>query len=170
MHHVYLNFALGFSSALTSPCQSGSECWQCLDDIQSCGIGDAAACAAEDGTYVSTGSTAELFDDTFKKGAHYVDVSGVPVWEVHDNSEVVQGSVKGRAVTKVARKRESWDGGFGSVDSVLYLAYEAKGAPCLTTLTCCHLCSFSHARTVIYLAPLVYASIMPVLIPSRGLA
>ena len=52
--------------------------------------------AAEDGTYASTGSTAELFDGTFKKGAHYVDVTGVPVWEVHDNSGVVQGSVKGR--------------------------------------------------------------------------
>ena len=101
-----------------------------------------AACAADDGTYVSTGSTAELFDDTFKKGAHYVDVSGVPVWEVHDNSEVVQGSVKGRAVTKVARKREAWDGGFGSVDSVLYVAYEAKGGSGLTMPSCCVLCHY----------------------------
>ena len=77
-----------------------------------------------------------------------MDVSGVPVWEVHDNSEVVQGSVKGRAVTKVARKRESWDGGFGSVDSVLYLAYEAKGGPCLTTPTCCQIHFFSQACAV----------------------
>ena len=86
-----------------------------------------AACTAEDGTYVSNGSTAELFDDTFKKGAHFIDVSGVPVWEIHDNAGAVQGSVKGRAVTKVARKRVAWDGGFGSVDSVLYVTYEAKG-------------------------------------------
>ena len=69
-----------------------------------------AACAAEDGKYVSTGSTAELFDGTFKKGAHYVDGAGVPVWEVHDNDGAVQGSVKGRALTKVARERKAWDG------------------------------------------------------------
>ena len=94
-----------------------------------------AACAAEDGTYVSTGSTAELFDDTFKKGAHYIDVSGVPVWEVHDNTGAVQGSAKGRALTKVARKRVAWDGGFGSVDSVLYVIYEAKGRLACIPLT-----------------------------------
>ena len=86
---------------------------------------------------MSTGSAAELFDDTFKKGAHYVDELGVPVWEVHNNDGVVQGIAKGRALTKVAKERKAWDGGFGSVDSVLYATYEAEGEPLLCpTLYC----------------------------------
>lgn len=83
--------------------------------------------AAEDGSYISTGSSAELFEGTFKKGRHYVSASGIPVWEVHDNLGAVKGSVKGRALTKVARKPEASDGGFGSVDSVLYVTYDAEG-------------------------------------------
>lgn len=90
-------------------------------------------CAAEDGSYISTGSTAELFEGTFKKGRHYVSASGIPVWEVYDNSGAVKGSVKGRAVTKVARKPEASDGGFGSVDSVLYVIYDADGEQMLMT-------------------------------------
>lgn len=93
-------------------------------------------CAAEDGSYISTGSSAELFEGTFKKGRHYVSASGIPVWEVHDNSGAVKGSVKGRAVTKVARKPEASDGGFGSVDSVLYVTYDADGEQMLMTFHC----------------------------------
>ena len=93
-------------------------------------------CVAEDGSYISTGSSAELFEGTFKKGRHYVSASGIPVWEVHDNSGAVKGSVKGRALTKVARKPEASDGGFGSVDSVLYVTYDAEGEQMLMASHC----------------------------------
>ena len=53
------------------------------------------------------------------------------MWEVLDSSGAVAGSVKGRALTKVAREGSPMDGGFGSVDSVLYVTYDAEGEPAL---------------------------------------
>ena len=53
------------------------------------------------------------------------------VWEVVDSSGTVTGSVMGRALTKVARQGSPMDGGFGSVDSVLYVTYDAEGEPAL---------------------------------------
>ena len=55
----------------------------------------------------------------------------MPVWEVVDSAGAVTGSVKGRALTKVAREGSPMDGGFGSVDSVLYVTYDAEGEPAL---------------------------------------
>ena len=77
------------------------------------------------------GTTADLFENTDRKGTHYAKETGVPVWEVLDSSGAVAGSVKGRALTKVAREGSPMDGGFGSVDSVLYVTYDAEGEPAL---------------------------------------
>ncbi len=107
-------------------------------------------CAAEDGSYTSSGLSAELFEGTFKKGRHYVSESGIPVWEVHDNSGAVKGSVEGRALTKVVQKPEASDGGFGSVDSVLYVTYDAEGGSLLMTLHC-H--KQSHKNTAVSAEP-----------------
>lgn len=93
-----------------------------------------SACAADDNSYVSKGAKADLLDGTFPKGRHYHEPSGVPVWELCDNSGAVKGSVKGRALTKVAKTSEAWDGGFGSVDSLLYVAHDGKGESAMPSL------------------------------------
>ena len=90
-----------------------------------------SAHAATNGSYIHMGTTADLFENTDRKGTHYAEESGVPVWEVLDSSGAVAGSVKGRALTKVAREGSPMDGGFGSVDSVLYVTYDAEGEPAL---------------------------------------